>query len=202
MSARMPRAVSSPSSASRISRCASAAGPNASCAALRRGEPGDVRLEMAAPAARALARPAVVDDDDVAELHAAAVRAAERPAAGDHAAAEPRAEREHHDVVHPAPDAGAPLADRRCIRVVVEADRQVELAAHVIAQREVGRAAGSRTRRRRRGAGRSATARRIRSHRPRPPAAPLRRPRARERRIPGSPAASRARAGGRLPRPA
>ena len=93
---------------------------------------------MPVPAARALARPAVVDDDDVAELHAAAVRPAQRLPARDHAAAEPRAEREHHDVVHPTPDAGAPFSDRRRIRVVVEADRPTECAVHVIAQRKVG----------------------------------------------------------------
>ena len=66
-------ACSSPSFARRTSRCASAAGPNASCARDRRCEPGHVRLQMAAPGARALAGPAVVDDHDVAELAAAAV---------------------------------------------------------------------------------------------------------------------------------
>ena len=125
-----------------------------------RGQPGHVRLEMTAPAARALARPAVVDDHDVAELDALAVGAAERTAARDHAAAEAGAEREHHEVVVPAPDTGTPLADRRGVRVVVETDRQAEPLRHVIDEARSRRAAGSRTRRRRRRAGRSATARR------------------------------------------
>ena len=92
----------------------------------RRRRSGDVRLEMTAPAARALAGTAVVDDHDVAELDAGPVRAAKRLAARDDAAAEARAERQHHEVVHSTPDAGLPLADRRRIRVVVEPDGQAE----------------------------------------------------------------------------
>ena len=92
---------------------------------------------MPATAARALARPAVVDDDDVAELDAGAARAAERPAAGDDAAAEARAEREHHEVVDAAARAGTPLADRGGVRVVVEPVAQPEALRHVVAEREV-----------------------------------------------------------------
>ena len=67
------RARSSPSSARRTSRCASAAGPNASCARRVAACPRDVRLEMAAAGAGAQHGAPVVDDDDVPELGAGTV---------------------------------------------------------------------------------------------------------------------------------
>ena len=100
-------------------------------------EPGDVRLEMSTSSAPSLARPPVVDDDDVPELHAASVRAAERSSVRDHPAAEARTQREHDDVVHPARRADLPLGDRCCVRVVVDPDRQPEPLDHVVAQRKV-----------------------------------------------------------------
>ena len=100
-------------------------------------EAGDVRLEVPAPRAPPLARPPVVDDDDVSELDAAAGRAGERPSVRDHPAAEPCSEREHDDVVDPAGRAHSPLGDRGCVRVVVDPDRQPEPLDHVVAQRKV-----------------------------------------------------------------
>ena len=94
-----------------------------------------VRLQVATTGARALARPAAVDDHDVAELRALAVPAAERPAAGDDAAADAGPEREHHEVVLASAGARAPLADRGRVRVVVEPDRDARTA------RACGRAA-------------------------------------------------------------
>ena len=87
--------------------------------------------------ARALARPPAVDDDDVAELRAEAVPAAERRAAGDDAAAHARPEREHHEVVLASPGACPPLADRGRVRVVVEPDREAEPLMHPLAQGRV-----------------------------------------------------------------
>ena len=92
---------------------------------------------MTAPATRALTRPAVVDDRHVAELGALAVAATKRRAAGDDTAADARPEREHHEIVDAASRAGAPLADRRRVRVVFQANRQTESLAHVIAERRV-----------------------------------------------------------------
>ena len=86
------------------------------------------------PGARALARPPVVDDDDVPELCPDAVPAAKRPAAGDDPTADARPEREHHEVVLSPPGAGAPLADRGRVRVVVEPHRDPEPLVHPVAQ--------------------------------------------------------------------
>src|SRR5581483_5582266 len=78
----------------------------------RRSETGHVRLQMPTPVAGALTRPAVVDDHDVPELGTGSVRAAERLAVRNHAAAEPRTEREHHEILDAPSDTCAPLADR------------------------------------------------------------------------------------------
>ena len=96
-----------------------------------------VCLEVAPPVARALAPPAVVDDDDVAELGALAVPAAEGLAAGDDPAADSGPEREHHEVVDAAPCARTPLPDRGGVRVILQADRLAEALMHVIPQRRV-----------------------------------------------------------------
>ena len=96
-----------------------------------------VRLEMTAPGARALTRPAAVDDHDVAELGAHAVPAAEGLAAGDDPAADAGPEREHHEVVLASAGARPPLADRGRVRVVVEPDRNAEPLVHAVAQRRV-----------------------------------------------------------------
>ena len=103
----------------------------------RRRQPRHVRLEMAAAVAGALARPPFVDDHDVAELDAGAVRAAEGPAVRDHAAAEPGSDREHHHVLDAARGACLPFPDRGRVRVVVEPGRQAEPARHPVTQREV-----------------------------------------------------------------
>ena len=103
-----------------------------------RCEPGHVRLQVTAAAARSLARQAVVDDHDVSKLGTHAVRAAERTAVRDHAAAETGSEREHDDVVVSTRDARVPLADRSGVRIVVETDRQAKPLRHVLDEREVG----------------------------------------------------------------
>ena len=103
----------------------------------RRGEARHVWLEVTAPGASPLTRPAVVDDDDVAELDTGAVRAAERAPLRDHAASEAGAEREHDEIVDATAGADPPLGDRRRVRIVVQPDRQLEPARHVIAQRVV-----------------------------------------------------------------
>ena len=126
MSARMACAVASPSFASRTSRCASADGPNASRAAAVAASPVTYGSRWPRPRAGALARPAVVHDHHVAQLDAALRSRRGTAPAGDHAAAEPRAEREHHEVLHTATHPGPPLADRRRVRVVVEPDRKAE----------------------------------------------------------------------------
>ena len=61
----------------------------------------------------------------------------------------PGAERQHHEVVDAAAGAGAPLADRGGVRVVVEPDRQAEALASCGRGAGSRRAGGSRTRRRR-----------------------------------------------------
>ena len=65
------------------------------------------------------------------------MRAAERSSVRDHPAAEARTQREHDDVVHPTRRTDLPLGDRRCVRVVVDPDRQPEPLDHVVAQRKV-----------------------------------------------------------------
>jgi hypothetical protein len=97
---------------------------------------GGERLEMAAPAARAL-RP-VLDHHHVPELRACSRRAAIWLAAEDEAAADARAERQHDHVRDTPPGARLPFADRRRVRVVVEADRQAAALAHPLPQRKVG----------------------------------------------------------------
>src|SRR3954453_10602327 len=105
----------------------------------RRGETGDIRLEMAVPAAGALAGTAFMDDHHVAELDARAAVTAEGAAARDPPAAEACPEREHHHVLYAASGAGPPFADRRGIGIVVEAHRKPEAIRHVLAKREVAK---------------------------------------------------------------
>src|SRR5262249_29232944 len=59
------------------------------------------RLEVAAPAAAALARGPVIENDHVAELSAGACRAAVRASAQDQAPADAGTEREHDHVARP-----------------------------------------------------------------------------------------------------
>ena len=99
-----------------------------------------VRLDVAAPRARALARLAVLDDHHVPELGPAAVE----PAAGDDAAADARPEREQHELARALAGAGAVLGEGGGARVVVDADRQAEPLAHLGAEVR-GRAAGCST---------------------------------------------------------
>ena len=120
------RAWRSPSRASRVSRCASAAGPNASCARWVARTPVDIALEMAAAGARALARDAVELDHGVPELGPAAVE----PAAEDDAAAAARAERQHDHRLRAAAGARAVLGERGDVRVVLEVDRKPEPPRH------------------------------------------------------------------------
>ena len=94
---------------------------------------------MAVAGARPLARRAVCEDDGVAQLDARAAAAAKGRAARDDAAADARAERQHHDVGRAARRPGLPLADRGGVRVVVEPDRNAEPLLHAVAQRDMGK---------------------------------------------------------------
>ena len=94
---------------------------------------------MAVAGARALARRAVCEDDGVAELDSRAAAAAKGRAAGDDAAADSRAERQHHDVGRAARRPGLPLADRGGVRVVVEPDGNAEPLPHAVPQRDMGK---------------------------------------------------------------
>ena len=58
-------------------------------------------------------------------------------AARDHSAADPGAERQHHEVVDAASGTRAPFGDRSRVRVVVEADRQAEAVLHQRAERAI-----------------------------------------------------------------
>ena len=91
---------------------------------------GAVRLDVAAPGARAVARLALLDDHDVPELRPAA----EEPAADHDAAADAGAEGQHHHVVEVAARAEGELAERRDVRVVVDADRDLEAPLHLVAE--------------------------------------------------------------------
>ena len=71
------------------------------------------------------------------ELDTGSGRTAEGPPVGDHAATEPGSDREHHEVLHTATGPGAPFADRRRIRVVVEPNRQAEPGRHPVAKRKI-----------------------------------------------------------------
>ena len=102
-----------------------------------RGEARDIGLEVPAAPAGSLAGAAVVDDHDVAELDAAAARAAKRSPARYDTAAEPGSHGQHDEVVDAAAGAGTPFADCGRVRVVVEARRQAEPLRHVVAKGEV-----------------------------------------------------------------
>ena len=99
---------------------------------------GAERLQVAASSTRALARWAVVDDDDVAELG----RRSHRPAVGlpaqDEPAADSRPEHEPDQVARAPPRADRPFRDRRRVAVVVDRDRDPEALLHPVAEVDVG----------------------------------------------------------------
>ena len=130
---RAPRRLGSPRPARGArARARSTPSPYSDRATRSAAGPGGEGLEVPVPAAAA-GRAARLDHD-VAELGSAAGGAAVRAAVQDQAAADPGAEREHHDVPRPACGARPPLGDRRGVAVVVERDRQAVPLAHPVAQ--------------------------------------------------------------------
>ena len=101
---------------------------------VRRGEAGDVRLEMAAPGARPLARHAVEDDHDVPELGPAA----EELPVDDGTAAAAGAEGEHDHRPRGASRAEVELGVGGGVRVVLDADGQAEPLGHVGPEVDLG----------------------------------------------------------------
>ena len=89
------------------------------------GQAGSRReaLPASTPAARARWPDRI--DDHVAELAGEAVLPDDQPAAGDHAAADARPERDHHEVLDALPGADLPLGVGRCRGVVADGDRPV-----------------------------------------------------------------------------
>src|SRR5207237_5800373 len=85
-----------------------------------------------------LARDAVVDDHDVAELDAGAHRTAVWAAAEDQPTAEAGADREHGEVARAPSRPDPPLRDRRGVRVVVDPAGDLPALGHAVAEREVG----------------------------------------------------------------
>ena len=92
-----------------------------------------VRLDVAAPRARALARLPVLDDHHVAELGPAA----KELAAEDDAAADARAEREQHEVARAAAGAEPELGERRAARVVLDPTGRPSRCCSSVAERHV-----------------------------------------------------------------
>ena len=103
---------------------------------------GAVRLQVAAPGARALAGPSVALDHDVPELAACSAGARQQPAIGDDAASDARAERQRDGMGRAGGRAEPVLAERRAVPVVLDQHGRVELAPEEFAQCDVPRAAG------------------------------------------------------------
>ncbi len=98
-------------------------------------------FEVPPPVTVPLAGRAVELDDDVPQLRPAAVQ----PVVDDDAAADARAEREHHEVVRAASGAEPPLGERGGVAVVLHADGTAEARAELrpqvdVVEREVRRA--------------------------------------------------------------
>ena len=72
--------------------------------------------------------------DDVSKLGPGSDRAAIGPSGQDEAAANSSPERQHDEVVGPPSGAPPPLGHRSRVRIVVDANRKLELRSHPVAK--------------------------------------------------------------------